>query len=161
MHKTYDMSIDFDCKNKSYLIGRLVALIDGSVNTPFFARRVSANEAGDSLLRQLDRIERKACEYTKIALDLWNEINDPSAYVESPSEFWKGYYHQRADTDRKRIGQQIREAREAYRYSQKELAGMSGLSEATISKIENGRWSATVDILSKVASALKLQLNLD
>ena len=113
------------------------------------------------MTHQLNKTSRGGEYYAKTIQDLWHEIDDPSAYVDSSAQYWAGYYHQRADIDRKRIGEQIREAREAYRYSQKELAGMSGLSEATISKLENGRWSATVDILSKVASALKLRLNLD
>ena len=47
------------------------------------------------------------------------------------------------------VGEQIRQFREKRNLSQEELAEMMGISRATISKIENGRFAISVDYLAK------------
>ena len=56
--------------------------------------------------------------------------------------------------DRLRIGNRIRELREAQGLTSTQLGEMCGLTQSTISKVENGRWSASIDILSKICDAL-------
>ena len=47
------------------------------------------------------------------------------------------------------MGQNIREIRIKRRYSQDELAKIMGVDRTTISKIENGKFSFSIDHLSK------------
>lgn len=56
--------------------------------------------------------------------------------------------------DRIRIGNRLRELREAQGLTATQLAERCGLSQPTISKIENGKWSVSLDILSKICEAL-------
>lgn len=56
--------------------------------------------------------------------------------------------------DRQRIGSRLRELREAQGLTTTQLGERCGLTQSTISKIENGRWSASIDILSKVCEVL-------
>lgn len=56
--------------------------------------------------------------------------------------------------DRLRIGNRLREIREAQGLTTTQLGGMCGLTQSTISKVENGKWSVSLDILSKISEAL-------
>lgn len=62
--------------------------------------------------------------------------------------------------DRVRIGHRLREIREAQGLTTTKLAEKCGLSHSTISKIENGRWSASIDMLSKVCEALGAKVDI-
>lgn len=55
-----------------------------------------------------------------------------------------------------KLGQRIRERREELHYSQKQVADMSGLSNNTISKIEQG-YNLSVDKLVLICQAIKIQ----
>jgi len=48
---------------------------------------------------------------------------------------------------RQKIGNRIRQVREERGYSQEQLADMMDINRSTISKIENGKFSITVDYL--------------
>ena len=69
-------------------------------------------------------------------------------------------------TDEKRqqyrtyIGKRIAEERSRLGLSQRDLAGLSGYDPATIAKIELGRWSAGIDIISKIADSMGLKVDL-
>lgn len=56
--------------------------------------------------------------------------------------------------ERIRIGNRLRELREAQGLTTTQLGEKCGLSHSTISKLENGRWSASIDMLSRVCEAL-------
>ncbi|HZH55363.1 MAG TPA: helix-turn-helix domain-containing protein [Sphingobacteriaceae bacterium] len=55
-----------------------------------------------------------------------------------------------------KLGQRIRERREELHYSQKQIADMTGLSNNTISKIEQGN-NLAIDKLVLVCQAIKIQ----
>lgn len=59
-----------------------------------------------------------------------------------------------------RIGQRLKEIRKERGMTATELAELCGLSQTTISKVENGRWSASVDILSKICEVLDARLDI-
>lgn len=63
------------------------------------------------------------------------------------------------DYDRKRIGQVIGRLRMARGLSQEVLAGLAGLHRPHLTAIENGRKSATVDTLWRIAAALDMPLS--
>lgn len=50
---------------------------------------------------------------------------------------------------RQRIGESIRESREKKGYSQDELADIMEVNRSTISKIENGKFSISIDYIVK------------
>lgn len=56
--------------------------------------------------------------------------------------------------DRERIGLQIAMLRKDKGLSQRDLAGLTGLNYTNIWKIENGKYSVGLDILSKICNAL-------
>ena len=57
------------------------------------------------------------------------------------------------------IGKRIAEERAKLGLSQRDLAGLSGYDPATIAKIELGRWSAEIDIISKIADSMGLKVD--
>ena len=56
--------------------------------------------------------------------------------------------------DRARIGMRIREIREERKIEARDLARLAGIDAANLSRIENGKYSVGLDILSKIAAAL-------
>ncbi len=60
--------------------------------------------------------------------------------------------------NRLKIGKAIRQIREKKGYSQDHLADLMSVSRSTISKIENGRFSVSIDYLSKLSIYLNFSL---
>ena len=56
--------------------------------------------------------------------------------------------------DRARIGKRIREIREERGIEARDLARLAGIDAANLSRIENGKYSVGLDILSKIAASL-------
>jgi len=56
--------------------------------------------------------------------------------------------------DRARIGARIREIREERKLEAKDLARLADIDAANLCRIENGKYSVGLDILSKIAAAL-------
>ena len=61
--------------------------------------------------------------------------------------------------ERLRIGSRIKELRHKRGVSSYRLAEMTGLQRQNISRIESGKYSTGVDILSKIAAALGCNLD--
>lgn len=61
---------------------------------------------------------------------------------------------------RLKMGHNIREIREKRGYSQDELAEIMEVNRSTISKIENGKFSFSIDYLSKFSFFLDFDLTL-
>lgn len=61
--------------------------------------------------------------------------------------------------DKKIIGLNIKEKRKKKELTQEKLADMTGLSRNYISDIENGRYTPSVESISKIAHCLDLNLN--
>ena len=61
---------------------------------------------------------------------------------------------------REKIGKAIREIREKRGYSQDELAEKMNINTLTISKIENGKFSFSIDYLSRFSEVLNFDFNL-
>ncbi len=59
-----------------------------------------------------------------------------------------------------RLGDAIREAREARGWSQQELAAASGVSRPTIARMEAGQGVSTTTLV-KLATALRLDIRLE
>ena len=61
--------------------------------------------------------------------------------------------------ERKRIGARIKEIREELNIEAKQLASITSIDPANISRIEQGKTSAGIDTIAKIANALGYQLD--
>lgn len=53
----------------------------------------------------------------------------------------------------------VRRLREAKDFSQQELANEADLAKITIQRIENAKYSATIDVLISISQALEISLS--
>lgn len=58
------------------------------------------------------------------------------------------------------IGQQIAKIRNEKGITQEQLSELTGLNRANISKIETGRYNASIDIIGKIADALGCRIEI-
>lgn len=63
--------------------------------------------------------------------------------------------------DRERIGKMIADIRTEQGITVRELADIAGVTSTNICKIENGKYSAGVDVLSRILSALGHRLTIE
>lgn len=63
-------------------------------------------------------------------------------------------------SERIRIGNRIREIREERCIEARDLAKLAGIDAANLSRIENGKYSVGLDILSKIATCLGKKIDL-
>lgn len=80
----------------------------------------------------------------------WLQDNHYEIVFSSPQTITK--------TARERIGQQIKEAREAKGWTLRHLAKLTGIAFNHIGRIEAGRYNVTVDTLAVLAAALGVEL---
>lgn len=85
------------------------------------------------------------------------------------SDIVLGFYHNRLesflwvtndrDKERERIGNRIKELRKEQDLDAKTLAQRVGIDAGNLSRIEQGKFSVGIDILNKIASALKMRVD--
>ena len=63
-------------------------------------------------------------------------------------------------SERERIGKKIRELREAKKMEARDLAILTGIDAANLSRIEQGKYSTGVDILSRICVILDAHIDL-
>ncbi|MCZ2505101.1 helix-turn-helix domain-containing protein [Bacteroides fragilis] len=61
--------------------------------------------------------------------------------------------------ERERIGKRIAEIRKTKGLSQAKLSELTGIAPGNIARIETGKYSTGIDILSKIANALGYKLD--
>lgn len=71
-----------------------------------------------------------------------------------------GVGHGNRQGERERIGKRIKELREAKKMEARDLAILSGIDAANLSRIEQGKYSTGIDILSRIAIVLDAHLDL-
>lgn len=62
--------------------------------------------------------------------------------------------------EKERIGRLLADKRNEAGLSVRALAELAGVSYQNITKIENGKYNVSIDILSKIANALDCQLDI-
>jgi len=62
---------------------------------------------------------------------------------------------------REKVGQQLKAARKKEKLTYSQLAELSGVNRTTLCQIENGVWSASVDLLERIIEPLNLDLNIE
>lgn len=67
------------------------------------------------------------------------------------------------DEQRRKFGKHVASLRRQARWTQLELAQAAGLTENTISKIEQGRFNVPFDVINRIAVVLggELQININ
>lgn len=63
-------------------------------------------------------------------------------------------------SERVRIGSRIRQIREEKGVEARDLAKLAGIDAANLSRIENGKYSVGIDILSKIAASLGKKIDI-
>ena len=63
-------------------------------------------------------------------------------------------------SERARIGRRIKELRDAKKMEARDLALLTGIDAANLSRIEQGKYSTGIDILSRIAIVLNAHLDL-
>ena len=76
------------------------------------------------------------------------------ALTSSPGEFQNSW-----ENERERIGKRIAELRKKKGISQAKLSELTGIGSGHIARIELGKYSTGVDLLSKIANALDYKLD--
>lgn len=64
-------------------------------------------------------------------------------------------------TNREKIGQQVATIRNKQGLTTRQLADMCGVTYVNISKIENGRYNVSIDILNKICFAMGAKIKID
>lgn len=157
------MGLDKSCMDKPYLIGRATALVEKLVSVPIgFVAMVQVNP-----LQKLTYPLREALKTgNEELIDIAENIgNIPYPFVDAKAQFYVGYYHQKSEIakceDRVRIGKRIAEIRQANGLSQRALSELCGVTYQNINKIELGRYSVGLDVLSKIINALGYELRIE
>lgn len=65
----------------------------------------------------------------------------------------------RNEQERLRMGERIASLRKAHGMTQAELAEITGLQRSHIVRLEQGRYGATIDVLSAIADALHCRVD--
>lgn len=73
---------------------------------------------------------------------------------------WMGIDSGNRQPERARIGRRIKELREAKKMEARDLAILTGIDAANLSRIEQGKYSTGVDILSRICVILDAHLDL-
>ena len=141
--------------------GRIVTLVadQPSKIDPWLVELAKAERGVAPGIKKEDLIETLHRYYK-----LLEQIDRKTYSTAKDQGFWFGYYHTCARgsimVTRQRIGQRIRELRDAKGLSQRDLENRTGLTHNHISRIENGNYNVSLDTLSKIAAALDADISL-
>ena len=62
---------------------------------------------------------------------------------------------------RKKVGSQLKAARLKAGLTYTQMAEITGLNRSTLCQIENGKWSASIDMIERIIKPLNLDVNID
>ncbi len=162
--------MDRENKDQAYLLGRLTAIVSKIEDKPIsFAADVNVNP-----LQKMSYPLREALQKTnhvlydelmEVVTMLGVDYNLPSYLTaDEAGRMWIGYYHQKSELqkydERLRIGKLIATARTAKGLSVRALSELCGVTSQNITKVENGKYNVSIDILSKIATILDCKLDI-
>ena len=167
--------IDYNKTSIGYVAGRLCALLEHlcTINeiNGINEGRINVTLACQQpyyLLKQLNLSARWINKYptldalmTEIVSKLNSDDLLPKCLsVSEQSDFMLAYFNQKDElkTYRLQLGNRLVKMRKAKGMTQKDLSTASGITQANISKIEKGNYSAGLDVLSRIATALECDL---
>lgn len=149
-----------EAKERNYLLGRATALVERITGMP---NRVVPKIAAHPIEIVRHWLIKATVADTDELVEVMSQIDEipVSLTVVQQSDFWLGYYRQCSDNSfRERLGSQLKAVRLTRGMSLNQVALLSGTTETTISKIENGKWSVSIDLIERVCRALNVELML-
>lgn len=152
------MGLNRNVKDKPYLIGRAVAITEYLVDVPReFVALVQVNP-----LQKLTYHLREALKTEDEELmELAENIGDlPARLIDPKAQYYVGYYHQKAEFYRRDLGKKLAEIRMNKGLSIRQLAELAGVSFQNISKIEQGKYNVSIDILGKICESLNCRIDI-
>lgn len=160
------MEFDKNIKDSAYLVGRIIAVIERYASAHFGPLTKTKMFSmplyyASAFTRYVDSEDPFWSELSCCLPDLPRSLN-PSQQGTAQL----GYYHQKAaysscTTYRERLGSELQTLRVQKGLTVRELGDACGLAFTTISKIENGKYNVSVDILGRVADALGYRLTFE
>lgn len=159
---------------ESYNLGRLIAAVEVCISTPKEFAALAIKNPMQKLLPKFIEASKQAAQQPDdtqnaiimaIVSNLPADPFPPRLTIAEANAAWVGYYKQRARlTDpkaiRHAIGQKILEARTKAGLSQQQLADLAGIDRTNVTKIETGLYNVTLDTLSRIGTALGLDVDL-
>lgn len=162
--------MDRDNKDQAYLLGRLTAIVSEIENKPAsFVADVNVNPLQNmsyplrEALKKMNHVLYK--ELMEVIDMLGADYKLPSLLVsDEAGRMWIGYYHQNSELkkfdERLRIGKLIADARKEKGLSVRALSELCGVTSQNITKVENGKYNVSIDILSKIAMVLDCKIDI-
>ena len=167
--------IDYNKTNIGYVAGRLCALLEhyhavdelqgirnGEINVALACQQPSY------LLKQFNLSVKGIARYPTLdalMTEIVSKLNPDKILpkglpASEQTDFMLAYFNQKEElkTYRIQLGNRLIKMREAKGMTQKELSEASGITQANISKIEKGKYSVGLDVLSRIATALECDL---
>lgn len=170
------MAIDKNRKEQGYLLGRLYAIIEHSINESL--GRVSPNDFSHAMMTPYCIFPRLIARYhsTQNILqeqeyqDIMNELPSDNPFPRNLSltqqgQFCIGRDHQLAEIyrerNRRKIAKTIKLKRVELDMTQAQLAEKAGVTRKTIGSIEDGDYNASIDVLSAVMAVLGIKIEIE
>lgn len=147
-------------KQRNYMLGRATALIERITDMP---HRVVAKIAAHPIDMVQTWLVKATIKDQDELMEVMSQIDEIPTFltIAEQGDFWMGYYKQcNSNTFREKIGSQLKSARISKEMSIAQVAELAQMTEATVSKIENGKWSVSLDTLERVCSALGVTISL-
>ena len=141
--------------------GRIVSLVaeQPSKIDPWLVELAKAEHGLAEGVRKADLIETLDRYYR-----LLEQVDLKTYSTRKDQGFWIGYYTTSGKGSmlvaRQRIGQRIRELREAKGLTQRDMEVRTGLTHNHICRIESGNYNVSLDTLTKIAIALDAEISI-
>ena len=155
-----------DTQLQSYTFGRLVALVAASLdNLPEGFEAKCIRQPRGYFATWFKRACLNEGEHQRMMMEIVDSLDPewvfPAGLPQSEqTKAWEGYYKQRSTDSRAQFGKMVAELRTKRGLTIYELASLSGLHHTNISKIENGKYNVSLDLLTKLMNALNGEIKL-
>lgn len=162
--------MDRENKDQAYLLGRLIAIVSKIEDKPVsFVADVNVNPLQKMFYPLREALKKTNHilydELMEVITMLGVDYKLPSFLVSPEAgRMWIGYYNQTSELqkcdERLRIGKLIAEARKEKGLSVRALSELCGVTSQNITKVENGKYNVSIDILSKIALVLDCKIDI-
>lgn len=153
--------LDKESNSKPYLIGRATSLVETALGFKDIPREFPAKVAVNPLAKLMPSLLSAVSKDGNAELeDVAVRIGDipPTMNVYEQSQFYVGYYHQNHHDSKIRIAKRLENARISKGLTQQQLSVISGIPQTNISRIESGKCNVSIETLSKLTSALSMNV---
>lgn len=171
------MALDKNCKEQGYLLGRLYAIIEHSINESL--SRVSPNDFSHAMMSPYCIFPRLIARYHSAQStslqeqdyqDIMNELPSDNPFPHNLSltqqgQFCIGRDHQLAEIyrerNRRKIAKAVKLKRVELELTQAQLSEKAGVTRQSIANIESGDYNVSIDVLSAVMAVLGINITIE